>query len=152
MFSQLTVLAAATCAALIGGGVAATSAHAAPSLLVSDPTKYVNPMIGTGNGGDVVGDINDFPGVDTPFGMMQLSPDTQGSGEGYSYGKSSIRGFSLDHASAGCGVFGDVPTSQRPARSGPTRTARPRRSRTTPNTRASARTAFCSRTRRSRWD
>ena len=66
-------------------------------------------MIGTGNGGNVVGDINEFPGVDTPFGMMQLSPDTVGSGEGYSYGSSSIRGFSLDHASAGCSIFGDVP-------------------------------------------
>ena len=33
---------------------------------VSDPTAYVDPMIGTGNGGQVVGDINDFPGVDAP--------------------------------------------------------------------------------------
>jgi predicted alpha-1,2-mannosidase len=66
-------------------------------------------MIGTGNGGEAVGDINDFPGVDTPFGMMQLSPDTPSSGVGYSYGDTSIRGFSLDHASAGCSIFGDVP-------------------------------------------
>jgi predicted alpha-1,2-mannosidase len=118
MFSPLrrgrrsAVLAAVACTALLGGVVQAGpvgASTASKPVLVSDPTKYVDPMIGTGNGGDVVGDINDFPGVDTPFGMMQLSPDTQGSGEGYSYDKSSIRGFSLDHASAGCGVFGDVP-------------------------------------------
>ncbi|HEY2041918.1 MAG TPA: GH92 family glycosyl hydrolase [Jatrophihabitans sp.] len=107
-----TLVAAVACALLLGGLVQAGPVRAtpkSPGVLVSDPTQYVDPMIGTGNGGDVVGDINDFPGVDTPFGMMQLSPDTQGSGEGYSYGKSSIRGFSLDHASAGCGIFGDVP-------------------------------------------
>jgi predicted alpha-1,2-mannosidase len=113
MSNRLTrpaVVAALGCAALIGGITQAATAAAAPSVqLVSDPTQYVDPMIGTGNGGDVVGDINDFPGVDTPFGMMQLSPDTVGSGVGYGYHKTSIRGFSLDHASAGCGVFGDVP-------------------------------------------
>jgi predicted alpha-1,2-mannosidase len=76
---------------------------------VSDPTAYVDPMIGTGNGGQVVGDINDFPGVDAPFGMMQLSPDTQGNSEGYSYSSSTITGFSLNHASTGCSSFGDIP-------------------------------------------
>jgi putative alpha-1,2-mannosidase len=112
MFTRLTrpaLVAALSCAALIGGMTQAVAAPPASADVVSDPTQYVNPLIGTGNGGDVVGDINNFPGVDTPFGMMQLSPDTVGSGEGYSYGKSSIRGFSLDHASAGCSVFGDVP-------------------------------------------
>jgi predicted alpha-1,2-mannosidase len=112
MFTRLTrpaLVAALGCAALIGGITQAVAAPPASADVVSDPTQYVNPLIGTGNGGDVVGDINDFPGVDTPFGMMQLSPDTVGSGVGYSYGKSSIRGFSLDHASAGCSVFGDVP-------------------------------------------
>jgi len=118
MFKQLTsrrrrrcaLTAALACAALVSGVAQAASVAAAPSVrLVSDPTQYVDPMIGTGNGGENVGDINDFPGVDTPFGMMQLSPDTPSSGVGYSYGDTSIRGFSLDHASAGCSVFGDVP-------------------------------------------
>jgi predicted alpha-1,2-mannosidase len=118
MFEQLTsrrarrraLTAALACAALVAGvAQAATAAAAPPVQLISDPTQYVDPMIGTGNGGDAVGDINQFPGVDTPFGMMQLSPDTVGSGVGYSYGGSSIRGFSLDHASAGCSIFGDVP-------------------------------------------
>jgi predicted alpha-1,2-mannosidase len=103
------VAAAITCAVVAGGLVPAVAHAAPPDRLVSDPTQYVDPMIGTGNGGETVGDINDFPGVDTPFGMMQLSPDTVGSGVGYGYHKSSIRGFSLNHASAGCGVFGDIP-------------------------------------------
>ena len=66
-------------------------------------------MIGTGNGGQNVGDVNDFPGVDTPFGMMQLSPDTQGNAEGYSYASSTLTGFSLNHASTGCSSFGEIP-------------------------------------------
>jgi predicted alpha-1,2-mannosidase len=110
----LTTLARTALAAVLGvtaliGGVAPVAASPARADVLADPVQYVNPMIGTGNGGEAVGDINDFPGVDTPFGMMQLSPDTVGSGEGYSYDKSSIRGFSLDHASAGCSVFGDMP-------------------------------------------
>jgi predicted alpha-1,2-mannosidase len=118
MFKQLTsrrrrrcaLTVALACAALVSGVAQAASAAAAPAVpLVSDPTQFVDPMIGTGNGGEAVGDINDFPGVDTPFGMMQLSPDTPSSGVGYSYGDTSIRGFSLDHASAGCSIFGDVP-------------------------------------------
>ncbi|GAA4588324.1 hypothetical protein GCM10023194_39660 [Planotetraspora phitsanulokensis] len=113
---MLTTLTRTALAAALGGAVligGTTQAAAAPpparAAVFADPVQYVNPLIGTGNGGEAVGDINDFPGVDTPFGMMQLSPDTAGSGVGYSYGKSSIRGFSLNHASAGCSVFGDVP-------------------------------------------
>jgi predicted alpha-1,2-mannosidase len=109
----IAVLACAVSISGVGQAASAAGVQSVPSVpsvaLVSDPTRYVDPMIGTGNGGDVVGDINDFPGVDAPFGMMQLSPDTVGAGVGYSYGGSSIRGFSLDHASAGCSVFGDVP-------------------------------------------
>jgi predicted alpha-1,2-mannosidase len=77
--------------------------------LVSDPASYVDPLIGTGRGGSVVGEINDFPGPATPFGMMQFSPDTAGSYAGYQYHGDRIRGFSMDHASVGCRAFGDVP-------------------------------------------
>lgn len=66
-------------------------------------------MIGTGRGGGVVGEINNFPGVSTPLGMMQFSPDTVGSYAGYQYHSDQIRGFSLNHASVGCTAFGDVP-------------------------------------------
>ncbi|MBY8882080.1 GH92 family glycosyl hydrolase [Streptomyces sp. PLK6-54] len=77
--------------------------------MVSDPASYVDPLIGTGRGGSTVGEINDFPGPATPFGMMQFSPDTAGSYAGYQYHGDRIRGFSMDHASVGCRAFGDVP-------------------------------------------
>ncbi|NBW38709.1 MAG: hypothetical protein EBR30_27555, partial [Cytophagia bacterium] len=43
-------------------------------------TQYVNPYIGTGGHGHT------FPGATTPFGMVQLSPDTRidGSWDGCS--------------------------------------------------------------------
>ncbi|WP_329123743.1 GH92 family glycosyl hydrolase [Streptomyces sp. NBC_01465] len=81
--------------------------HGAP--LVDDPSDYVDPLIGTGRGGSSVGEINNFPGPSTPFGMMQFSPDTPGSYAGYQYHSDTIRGFSMDHASVGCTAFGDVP-------------------------------------------
>ncbi|NII10797.1 alpha-1,2-mannosidase [Oleiagrimonas sp. C23AA] len=84
------------------------TAVASPSQLVSDPLRYVNPMIGTGRGGDVVGDINAFPGATVPFGMIEWSPDN-GNYAGYSYKGGPIKGFSLTHASVGCDAFGVVP-------------------------------------------
>lgn len=106
------IVAPVVTALLVGGGLIGLPAAAAPSAsagLVRDPTAYVDPMIGTGNGGESVGDINEFPGVAAPFGMMQLSPDTEDAGLGYNYDREHIRGFSLNHTSAGCSVFGDVP-------------------------------------------
>ncbi len=105
----LAPVGAALLAASLAVAVPAQAAPVVPARLVADPTQYVDPMVGTGNGGESVGDINEFPGVDAPFGMMQLSPDTDNSGLGYNYDRSHIRGFSLDHTSAGCSVFGDVP-------------------------------------------
>ncbi|MEU6479175.1 lectin [Streptomyces sp. NPDC047017] len=81
----------------------ASTARVAP---VSDPASLVNPFIGTSNAAD------DFPGADTPFGMVQWSPDTPSrpSGGGYEYNDSSITGFSLTHiAGPGCGAAGDIP-------------------------------------------
>ena len=86
-----------------------TTLSSSGSALVSDPASYVDPLIGTGRGGSTVGEINNFPGPSTPFGMMQFSPDTSGSYAGYQYHDDQIRGFSLDHASVGCRAFGDVP-------------------------------------------
>jgi len=37
---------------------------------VTDPVSYVDPFIGTANGG------NTFPGAVVPFGMVQFSPET----------------------------------------------------------------------------
>jgi predicted alpha-1,2-mannosidase len=73
-----------------------------------DFSRYVNPFIGTGGHGHT------FPGATTPFGMVQLSPDTRIDGSwdgcsGYHYSDSVIYGFSHTHLS-GTGVpdYGDI--------------------------------------------
>lgn len=73
----------------------------------TDPVSSVNPLIGTGSG---PGDGNNlFPGATTPFGMVQLSPDTEDRGYGYHYDDSQIHGFSMTHMSGpGCPNEGDV--------------------------------------------
>ena len=91
-------------------------AQAAPSAplpaLVADPTALVDPFIGTGDGGGVVGPVNTFPGAAAPFGMLDWSPDTTSrpASGGYSYTDSATIGLSVTHASgAGCGIEGDLP-------------------------------------------
>src|SRR5574343_480646 len=64
--------------------------------------KYVNPFVGTDAHGHT------FPGATTPFGMVQLSPDTRiddswDGCSGYHYSDSVIYGFSHSHLS-GTGV------------------------------------------------
>lgn len=73
----------------------------------ADPAANVDPLIGTGSG---PGDGNNlFPGATTPFGMVQLSPDTEDRGYGYHYDDSQIHGFSMTHMSGpGCPNEGDV--------------------------------------------
>jgi predicted alpha-1,2-mannosidase len=67
----------------------------------------VDPLIGTGDGPG--GGINLFPGPSTPFGMVQLSPDTESRGYGYHYGQFDIQAFSMTHMSGpGCPNEGDV--------------------------------------------
>ena len=77
----------------------------------SDPLKLVDPMIGTGPEGHT------FPGAVAPFGMVQLSPDTQIHpfkqsykwAAGYRYEDTTILGFSHTHFSgAGHSDLGDV--------------------------------------------
>lgn len=71
-------------------------------------TKFVRPMIGTGGHGHT------FPGATTPFGMVQLSPDTRIDGSwdgcsGYHDSDSLIYGFSHTHLSGtGCSDYGDI--------------------------------------------
>jgi predicted alpha-1,2-mannosidase len=96
-------------AGLVGVPVSYAETTNSSAALVADPTQYVDPMIGTGMGGANVGEINNFPGPSTPFGMLQFSPDTQGAYAGYQYNSNKLRGFSLTHASVGCRQFGDVP-------------------------------------------
>ncbi len=66
-----------------------------------DFTRYVNPLVGTGGHGHT------FPGATTPFGMVQLSPDTRmddwDGSSGYHYSDNVIYGFSHTHLS-GTGI------------------------------------------------
>ncbi|MDR1426662.1 MAG: hypothetical protein LBJ08_02745, partial [Bifidobacteriaceae bacterium] len=118
---KLVGVAAAAGLILAGTMPGLSAANAAPPPLVTDPAQYVDVFGGTGDGGGEVGSINDFPGPARPFGMVQFSPDTNGSagtgaagdwtsgrvGSGYRYGANQIRGFSLTHASQGCSLYGD---------------------------------------------
>ncbi|MCD8288852.1 MAG: GH92 family glycosyl hydrolase [Prevotella sp.] len=66
-------------------------------------TKYVNPFIGTEAAANSLPG-NTFPGAAMPFGMVQLSPDTQeapdwDNASGYSYAHDTIYGFSHTHLS-----------------------------------------------------
>jgi len=64
-------------------------------------------LIGTDRGPD--GNINLFPGATVPFGMVQLSPDTESKGYGYHYYQDTIQGFSMTHMSGpGCPNDGEV--------------------------------------------
>ena len=71
-------------------------------------SQFVNPLIGTDGHGHT------FPGATTPFGMVQLSPDTRIDGSwdgcsGYHYSDKVLYGFSHTHLSGtGCSDYGDV--------------------------------------------
>lgn len=78
------------------------------------PVDYINPMIGAVTYGkktkDAHGFGKTFPGAATPFGLVQLSPDTftgGDNGSGYSYEHPTLEGFSFTHMS-GVGWFGDL--------------------------------------------
>ena len=94
----------ALAAMLVGGSAAAASPGAAAY-------ASVDPFIGSG------GDGHTFPGAVVPFGMIQLSPDTQirerkdayGWAAGYRYEDHTIVGFSHTHFSGtGHSDLGDV--------------------------------------------
>ena len=68
---------------------------------------YVNPFIGTGGHGHT------YPGAASPFGMVQLSPDSRLEGwdgcGAYHYSDSVIYGFSHTHLSGtGISDYADV--------------------------------------------
>jgi predicted alpha-1,2-mannosidase len=96
--------------ALVMAFVAATPpiAYDGEPQLVTHPADYVDTLIGTGTGGETVGEINNFPGATVPFGMVQYSPDTIGDYAGYNYDNPRSTGFSMTHASVGCPAFGDI--------------------------------------------
>ncbi|HEY9304612.1 MAG TPA: GH92 family glycosyl hydrolase, partial [Mycobacterium sp.] len=79
-----------------------------PPAFVTNPIDHVDTLIGTGTGGQRVGEINNFPGASVPFGMVQYSPDTADNYAGYDHGNKQATGFSMTHASVGCAAFGDI--------------------------------------------
>ncbi|MCM1449123.1 MAG: GH92 family glycosyl hydrolase [Clostridiales bacterium] len=95
-----------------------SSATAVIPCLGADPVDYVNPIIGTNGMGHT------FPGACAPFGIVQLSPDTENiphniNGKyqgrtyeycaGYQHADSTIVGFSHTHLSGtGHSDLGDI--------------------------------------------
>jgi len=87
------------------------------------PADYVNPFIGASTSTDLAGVYHGlgktFPGATTPWGMVQVSPNTITGGDngpGYSYEHETIEGFAFTQMS-GIGWYGDfgnflvIPTS-----------------------------------------
>ncbi|MGH9345399.1 MAG: hypothetical protein ACRD19_16755, partial [Terriglobia bacterium] len=100
-------------------GAAAQSAHLAGERVGDKMLSNVKPIIGTGWRGHM------FPGAVSPFGLVQLSPDTSGSPEpiwnvqgdwygwdhcsGYHYPDHVVAGFSHTHVQGTGGTdLGDV--------------------------------------------
>jgi predicted alpha-1,2-mannosidase len=98
---------------VVCGGVAlAFGAAADAQLPQQDLASFVNPFVGTANGG------NTYPGATLPFGMVAFSPEEESEKDplrvpapgGYEWRATRIRGFSLTHLSGpGCPASGDVP-------------------------------------------
>jgi predicted alpha-1,2-mannosidase len=95
-----------------------------------EPSGFINPLIGASTS-TLLGEGKTFPGPTTPFGMVQLSPDTitgglKGPGyayegdsaPGYSYEQKTIEGFSFTHMS-GVGWYGDFGNLQVMPTTGP---------------------------------
>ena len=92
-------------------GMACTSHKGAES---ADVAQYVNPFIGASTNTEAAGTYHGlgktFPGATTPYGMVQVSPNTISGGDnapGYSYEHKTIEGFALTQMS-GVGWFGDL--------------------------------------------
>jgi predicted alpha-1,2-mannosidase len=78
------------------------------------PADYINPFIGASTNVDKAeathGLGKTFPGATTPFGMVQVSPNTITGGDngpGYSYEHTTIEGFAFTQMS-GIGWYGDL--------------------------------------------
>ncbi len=76
--------------------------------------NYVNPFIGASTNIEAAGAAHGlgktFPGAATPFGMVQVSPNTITGGDngpGYSYEHQTLEGFAMTQMS-GVGWYGDL--------------------------------------------
>ena len=96
------------------------------TLQAGEITKYVNPFIGTGAiDGGLSG--NNYPGATSPFGMIQLSPDTSeapnwGDASGYDYNRNTIFGF-IHTRLSGTGASDLIDITLMPTSSGRTSSA-----------------------------
>ncbi|MGN6269683.1 MAG: GH92 family glycosyl hydrolase [Sphingomonas sp.] len=97
-------------ARLLGAAALVSTSIAAAAAPQASGYDAVDPMIGTSGGGHT------FPGATAPFGMVQLSPDTEIKpfkqsypwAAGYQYKDPTILGFSMTHFSgAGHSDLGD---------------------------------------------
>jgi predicted alpha-1,2-mannosidase len=98
----------------IGTVIMAINLSLVVSAQVKTAAQYVNPFIGAstsvGDAGIYHGLGKTFPGAATPFGLVQLSPNTitgGDNGSGYSYEHTSIEGFAFTQMS-GVGWNGDL--------------------------------------------
>lgn len=94
------------------------------------PASYVNPFIGastsTGKAGVYHGLGKTFPGAATPYGLVQVSPNTitgGDNGSGYSYEHTTIEGFAFTQMS-GIGWYGDLGNFLVMPTTGPLKTSR----------------------------
>ena len=78
------------------------------------PADFVNPFIGASTNTEKAGDSSGlgktFPGAATPFGLVQVSPNTITGGDngpGYSFEHTTIEGFAFTQMS-GIGWYGDL--------------------------------------------
>jgi len=93
---------------LVRFGFSAATAISAYTTPAESLVDSINPMVGASTSVDY-GEGKTFPGAATPFGLVQLSPDTITGGDngpGYSYEHKTIEGFSFTHLS-GIGWYGD---------------------------------------------
>ena len=78
----------------------------APQPGTFSPAEYVNPFIGASTSTTAAGVYHGlgktFPGATTPYGMVQVSPNTITGGDnspGYSYEHTTIEGFAFTQMS-----------------------------------------------------
>lgn len=92
-------------------------------------SEFVNPFIGASTNTEKAGALHGlgktFPGAATPFGLVQVSPNTitgGDNGSGYSYEHNTIEGFAFTQMS-GIGWYGDLGNFLVMPTTGPLKTA-----------------------------
>ncbi|MEU3188911.1 GH92 family glycosyl hydrolase [Streptomyces sp. NPDC006923] len=89
---------------------AATVAQATGTVRRHTAVDFMNPLTGALTTSPDTACGKTFPGAVTPFGLVQLSPDTVSGGDngsGYSADMTTIEGFSFLHL-GGIGCYGDL--------------------------------------------